>query len=188
MSPRTWLATDFYAVLGVNPDASADDIARAFRAAAKRHHPDRAATPAQRSDRFSELTTAYAVLGDREARAHYDAVRAGTATDTAVRIATPTATGATARVPVDDSDRPLSVRALPTLGAARWAVIGGVVLVVGGVAIAALVAWLVSSGTRSTSPGSDTAGRDITLALVALKLVVVGVAFWALGRRRARYP
>jgi curved DNA-binding protein CbpA len=72
---RDWAAYDFYALLGVDADATDDDIARAFRRAAKRSHPDATADPAA-AERFKDLAAAYSVLSDHRARRDYDRVRA----------------------------------------------------------------------------------------------------------------
>jgi molecular chaperone DnaJ len=61
---------DYYAVLGVDRGASETDIKRAFRELARKHHPDVA--PSDKGERFREINEAYAVLGDRDARARYD--------------------------------------------------------------------------------------------------------------------
>jgi hypothetical protein len=50
-------------VLGVGPEATPDDIARAYREAAKRHHPDRAGDD---GERMKEINAAYAALLARE--------------------------------------------------------------------------------------------------------------------------
>jgi hypothetical protein len=57
-----------------------------------------------------------------------------------------------------------------------------------GVVAAALVVWLATSGSTRTANGSDATGRNLTLGLVALKLIVVGIVFVVLGNRRRRYP
>ncbi len=59
---------DLYAVLGVAPDASADDLKRAYRRLARQHHPDAGGDEAV----FKEVSRAYEVLGDPERRARYD--------------------------------------------------------------------------------------------------------------------
>ena len=62
---------DYYEILGVGRDASEEDIKRAFRRAAQKHHPDvDASTGAE--ERFKELNEAYRILSDRQRRAAYD--------------------------------------------------------------------------------------------------------------------
>lgn len=63
---------NLYRLLGVEPDASADDITRAYRRLARRYHPDVDASP-RAADRFITLTHAYRTLIDPAARARYDA-------------------------------------------------------------------------------------------------------------------
>jgi DnaJ domain len=72
---RDWATVDYYALLGVESSADADAVTRAFREQAKRSHPD-ATDDAQAAARFSDVTAAYAVLGDRQTRREYDRVRA----------------------------------------------------------------------------------------------------------------
>jgi molecular chaperone DnaJ len=68
---------DFYEVLGVDRTASADEIKRAYRALARKHHPDVADNKAEAEHRFKEINEAYEVLSDPQKRAQYD--RFGTA-------------------------------------------------------------------------------------------------------------
>jgi DnaJ domain len=72
---RDWAKFDYYAVLGIEPTADAEQVTRAFRELAKRSHPDVAADAAAAA-RFSDVTAAYGVLADRETRDAYDQVRA----------------------------------------------------------------------------------------------------------------
>jgi curved DNA-binding protein len=65
------MARDFYEVLGVPRDASAEEIQQAFRKQARRHHPDVNKDPAA-EERFKELNEAYSVLSDPKQRARYD--------------------------------------------------------------------------------------------------------------------
>lgn len=67
---------DYYAVLGVARDASADDIKKAYRKLARKYHPDVNAAP-DAEDRFKEVGEAYEVLKDPEKRAAYDALGPG---------------------------------------------------------------------------------------------------------------
>lgn len=59
---------DYYEVLGVKKDASADEIKKAFRRAAIEHHPDRGGD----EEKFKELNEAYEVLKDTDKRKRYD--------------------------------------------------------------------------------------------------------------------
>ncbi len=65
------MARDYYQVLGVSRDASADELQRAFRTLARRNHPDVNKDPAA-EERFKEINEAYHVLADPETRARYD--------------------------------------------------------------------------------------------------------------------
>ncbi|HEY5551302.1 MAG TPA: J domain-containing protein [Opitutaceae bacterium] len=71
MAPRF---KDYYETLGVPRDAPADEVKRAFRNLARKHHPDRA-TPANKDtaeEKFKEINEAYEVLGDPEKRKRYE--------------------------------------------------------------------------------------------------------------------
>src|SRR4051812_27839634 len=59
---------DYYEILGVKKDASADEIKKAFRRAAIEHHPDRGGDEAK----FKEINEAYEVLKDTSKRQRYD--------------------------------------------------------------------------------------------------------------------
>jgi curved DNA-binding protein len=63
---------DLYEVLGVERDATAQDIQRAYRKLARRYHPDVNKDPAAER-RFQEISEAYEVLSDPESRRRYDA-------------------------------------------------------------------------------------------------------------------
>ncbi|MFN3956984.1 MAG: DnaJ C-terminal domain-containing protein [Tepidimonas ignava] len=67
---------DYYAVLGVARDASADDIKRAYRKLARKYHPDVSKEP-DAAQRMSEVNEAYAVLSDPDKRAAYDRLAQG---------------------------------------------------------------------------------------------------------------
>lgn len=62
---------DYYDVLGVQRNASKDDIKKAFRNLARQYHPD-VNKEAEAETRFKEINEAYEVLSDDEKRARYD--------------------------------------------------------------------------------------------------------------------
>ena len=63
---------DFYDVLGVGRDASADELKKAYRNLAKKYHPDQNQGDKEAEQRFKELTEAYDALKDDQSRAAYD--------------------------------------------------------------------------------------------------------------------
>lgn len=63
---------DYYEVLGVSKDASADDIRKAYKQSALKHHPDRNQGNKDAEAKFKEATEAYSVLSDDDKRQAYD--------------------------------------------------------------------------------------------------------------------
>jgi molecular chaperone DnaJ len=63
---------DYYEVLGVNRDASEEDIRKAYRKLAMQHHPDRNPENPKSEERFKEAKEAYEVLSEADKRAAYD--------------------------------------------------------------------------------------------------------------------
>ncbi len=63
---------DFYNILGLNRDASEDDIKKAYRKLAMKYHPDRNPDNPKSEDHFKEAKEAYEVLSDDHKRAAYD--------------------------------------------------------------------------------------------------------------------
>lgn len=72
---REWYEKDYYAVLGVAPDASAKEITKAYRKLARENHPDAKPGDAAAEERFKEISAAYDVLSDDAKRREYDEVR-----------------------------------------------------------------------------------------------------------------
>jgi len=63
---------DYYEVLGVSKDADDAEIKKAYRALAKKYHPDMNPGDAEAEKKFKEASEAYAVLSDAEKRRQYD--------------------------------------------------------------------------------------------------------------------
>jgi hypothetical protein len=153
---------DLYATLGVDTAATTDDITTAFRARAKELHPDLHPGDAAVAERFKQLTNAYRTLSRPTTRAAYDARRR----------AAPAASAAPATAPTRVVHEPV----FRTPGRARAAIWAGVALLVLGLAV---------SGVLTAVPTGNDA-KAITLWIVAVKLVLCGVALWVAGWWRLR--
>lgn len=63
---------DYYKILGVDKNASQDDIKKAFRKLARKYHPDLNPNDPSAKDKFQEINEANEVLSDPEKRKKYD--------------------------------------------------------------------------------------------------------------------
>lgn len=63
---------DYYSILGVEKNASDDEIKSAYRKMAKKYHPDLNKDNPQAAEKFKEVNEAYEVLGDKQKRSNYD--------------------------------------------------------------------------------------------------------------------
>jgi curved DNA-binding protein CbpA len=106
---------DAYAILGVSPLASDDEIHQAYRRLARRSHPDATGGDARASAAFRDVTAAYELLHDPTSRRAYDLRRAAQHGPRAARTA-PGPTGNTAvRGPsARPSHRPAEPEAAPS--------------------------------------------------------------------------
>jgi len=66
---------DLYEILGVSPEASAEEIKRAYRRLARKYHPDLNPGDKEAAERFKEINEAYEILSDPQKRAEYDRLR-----------------------------------------------------------------------------------------------------------------
>jgi DnaJ domain len=135
---RDWATIDFYAVLGVEPTASSDDINLAFRGLAKRLHPDRVGDSSSEAEQFKLVTAAYDVLGSERLRRSYDQVR--------IEVA-PRPDGGTVTSAVENGAakpsavaRPLAPEVVRRNGR-RW-IAGGVAVSLIGILVATLIVHL----------------------------------------------
>src|SRR3989337_2228187 len=60
---------DYYKILGVNRDTSEEDVKKAYRKLAHKHHPDKSGGD---EEKFKEINAAYQVLSDKEKRKQYN--------------------------------------------------------------------------------------------------------------------
>ena len=65
----SYMAKDYYKILGINHDASPEEIKKAYRRLAHQYHPDR---PGGNEQRFKEISEAYQILSNQEKRHQYD--------------------------------------------------------------------------------------------------------------------
>ncbi|MDR3568167.1 MAG: DnaJ domain-containing protein [Syntrophobacteraceae bacterium] len=67
--------SDYYKILSISPEASSEEIKRAFRKLALETHPDRNPGDSGAEERFKKINEAYGVLSDSEKRSQYDQYR-----------------------------------------------------------------------------------------------------------------
>jgi molecular chaperone DnaJ len=72
---RDWVTKDYYKTLGVDKDASPEEIKKAYRKLAQQHHPDANQGDAAAEAKFKEISEAYSTLSNPEQRKEYDQVR-----------------------------------------------------------------------------------------------------------------
>jgi hypothetical protein len=178
-STRDWADVDYYAVLGLPPSATTDEVARAYRRLAKQLHPDSGATPDD-AERFKDVSAAYEVLRNPRMRRDYDFVRQQ------VRGRVRIAMGVHPAPPRVGAFRAAKPSRGWTPGRAWLALVSGVVVTLLGIVVAVIV-WdfRIHSGDPGVRPDP---ARDVTLAIMAAKLIVSGPVFVVLGLRHRHAP
>lgn len=66
------MALDYYAVLGVKKEATADELRKAYKKLSRENHPDRKPNDSAAAEKFKQVQEAWDVLGDATKRQHYD--------------------------------------------------------------------------------------------------------------------
>ena len=75
MAAKDLYEKDFYAILGVDKKASADEIKKKYRTLARELHPDKTKGDSALEERFKAVSEAYDILSDSKKRAEYDEAR-----------------------------------------------------------------------------------------------------------------
>ena len=68
------MSTDYYEVLGIDREATPEEIKRAYKRLATEHHPDKNNGDAESEEKFKEIAEAYSVLSDSEKKFNYDSL------------------------------------------------------------------------------------------------------------------
>ena len=188
MRTRDWPGIDYYAELGITADASRPAIDEAYRRRAKALHPDRNPDAAA-EERFKRLAAAYEVLRDPGTRRAYDDFRHRV--DSGSLYGRPYTGPASAGPAAHQADSWSSAGPSPVRRRRRFPEVPaqvrvglGIALIVVGIA-AALWALL---GDLPAPTASDTpAAVQITLGIMAAKLVACGIVVIKYPQLRARW-
>lgn len=179
---REWSGSDYYHVLGVDPRAPAPVVDDAYRRLAKELHPDRN-PDAVAAERFKELAIAYRVLRDPATRDAYDDFRArvdmGTLYETSC-ARRPSPSGLRA---VDHLAPPRTPRRRAPLPSWARTTISWVLVCLGIV----VGFWLLFGDLPAPSEADTPMAVQITLAIMALKLVGCGLIVRWYPQLRARW-
>ncbi len=180
---REWATIDYYAVLGVSPDAGATVIDARYRALAKEMHPDRTSDPIV-IERFKRVNAAYAVLRDARSRADYDDFRARVA-EGRLYTPTPVPTRPPVRRPVayDHLAPPRRPKARAPMPDWLRTTIAMVLVVAGLLALG----WAVVGDLHGPTAGDTPLGVQITLVIMAVKFLVCAALVAYYPQLKARF-
>ncbi len=179
---REWSGVDYYAELGVAPDASRPDVDEAYRRQAKALHPDRN-PEATAEARFKRLTAAYEVLRDPVTRQAYDEFRFRVDAGTLYAERTPSEWSRPER-------EPFPAPAPPRARKARRPLPDGLRIGIGwSLAVLGLAAglWALVGPLPSHSAGDTNLAVQITIGIVALKFAVGAVIVIKYPQLKARW-
>ncbi len=177
---REWSSTDYYAVLGVSPVAPMTEIDARYREHAKALHPDRNADPVDQ-ERFKQISAAYTALKEPATRAAYDDFRARV--DAGTLYVPPQAARSDPPRRVDHFAPPRRPKVRHPMPAWARQSIAAILMVLG----VAVGLWAVLGDLPAPTNADTPIAVQITLAIVALKLLVCGVAVAWYPQLRARW-
>lgn len=177
---REWSGVDYYAELGLTPEASRPEVDEAFRRRAKALHPDRN-PEATAEARFKRVTAAYEVLRDPATRHAYDEFRFRV--DAGLLYAERTASSHPAREPFPAPRAPRARKVRRPLPNGLRIGIGWALAVLG----LAAGLWALLGPLPSHSAGDTNLAVQITIGIVALKLAVGAVIVIKYPQLKARW-
>jgi hypothetical protein len=179
---REWSGVDYYAELGVAPDASRPEVDDAFRRQAKALHPDRN-PEATAEARFKRLTAAYEVLRDPVTRRAYDEFRFRV--EAGLLYAQPPAHESS-----DPAREPFPAPTAPRARKVRRPLPNGLRIGIGwALAVLGLATglWALLGPLPSHSAGDTNLAVQITIGIVALKFAVGAVIVIKYPQLKARW-
>ena len=179
---REWSGVDYYAELGVAPDASRTEVDDAFRRQAKALHPDRN-PEATAEARFKRLTAAYEVLRDPVTRRAYDEFRFRV--DAGLLYAP-----RSAHASPDPAREPFPAPMAPRARKVRRPLPNGLRIGIGwALAVLGLATglWALLGPLPSHSAGDTNLAVQITIGIVALKFAVGAVIVIKYPQLKARW-
>jgi hypothetical protein len=179
---REWSGVDYYAELGIAPEASRPEVDEAFRRQAKALHPDR--NPEVTAEaRFKRLTAAYEVLRDPVTRRAYDDFRFRVDAGLLYAERTAPESPGPAREPFP---APMPSRARKVRRPLPDGLRIGIGSVLGVLGLAAGL-WALVGPLPSHSAGDTNLAVQITIGIVALKFAVGAVIIIKYPQLKARW-